>query len=72
MLKRNNMKKGLCNGSVGTIQSINQDESTVTVLFDNGEEFEVKPIIKFKDGSGVLYSEKLPLTCAHALTIHKA
>lgn len=65
------MKSGLANGSRGVITGF--EENGVVVNFEQENiTYTITPIKKYKKSIYELYSEKIPLTPAYALTIHKA
>lgn len=76
LLKNLDFKKGLINGSCGTVSELdeNDDSDSILVKFDNGVE-EVIPKHTFeayRDGELVVSREQYPLRLAYGITIHKS
>ena len=76
LLKNLDFKKGLINGSCGTVVEFNKTDEgeEILVKFDNGVE-EVIPKHTFeayRDGELVVSREQYPLRLAYGITIHKS
>lgn len=71
LLTQNLMKDGLANGSQGIITKFEEDGVEVEFQPENIKKI-IKPIIRYNKTVHELYSEKMPLIPAYALTIHKA
>lgn len=69
ILTNNMPEHNLANGSKGIISSFN--DNSIIVCFD-GVDVKINPIIRHKKQATELYSEKIPLIPAYALTIHKS
>lgn len=77
LLKNLDTKKGLVNGSCGTVSNISKeasDNKEVIVKFDNGLELTIQPA-EFsyqQDGKVKIERVQIPLTLAYAITVHKS
>jgi len=72
LLKNLDFKKGLINGSCGTV--LEMEEDSILVKFENGLE-EVIPKHTFeayRDGELIVSREQYPLRLAYGITIHKS
>lgn len=58
------------NGNIGTVKSISESESKITVKLDNGKTVTVRPKV-FELENGTTYKQ-FPLVIAYAITVHKA
>lgn len=72
LLKNLNQKKGLINGSTGTVLEL--DEESILVEFDNGvkESIPKHMFEAYRDGDLVVSREQFPLRLAYGITIHKS
>ena len=77
-MKRNiDLDKGLCNGALGTVKSLNfinnQQIISIKVLFDNGIVHTIEKINADYEYQKNIYVSRsqFPLSLAWALTIHK-
>jgi len=76
LLKNLDFKKGLINGSCGTVLELDENDNgdSILVKFDNGVE-EIIPKHTFeayRDGELVVSREQYPLRLAYGITIHKS
>lgn len=72
LLKNLDFKKGLINGSTGTVLEL--EPENVLVRFDNGVEESIPKHVfeAYRDGEVVVSREQYPIRLAYGITIHKS
>lgn len=72
LLKNLDFKKGLINGSTGTVLELEADN--VLIQFDNGVEESIPKHVfeAYRDGEVVVSREQYPIRLAYGITIHKS